>query len=169
MSTVDESWSFEDLSFEFLMEYEKTREEWFANSAKGQLLNEMITERYMDKEFESETLKFLENKYEIIRYHRDRFYDIQKYLGNLKDGFPFNVRRSVGRYMVKFELTADQAEMFVNTHRKHLSMFERESEAWKMRTIGHVVKVLWNDEDDCLYVHFDDGEWWHYCRDLTWY
>jgi hypothetical protein len=165
----DRSWSFDELNFEFLNEFEKAREEWFAYSSKSNVLNEMLLECYAKKDFESETVKFIQSKLDIISQQEDKFYDIQKYLQNLKNGYHFNVRSSVGRIMKKYDLTAELATLFVDTFRKHLSMFERESEAWKKRTIGHVEKIEWNEKSGCLHVHFDDGEWWHYDRDGKWW
>ena len=35
--------------------------------------------------------------------------------------------------------------------------------------LSHMVKVEVNKEENCLNVHYDTGEWWHYCPDGTWY
>jgi hypothetical protein len=71
--------------------------------------------------------------------------------------------------MKKFNLTSEQLELFKWIHAKHLAAFGEGSEARERRTIEHVKKVVWDDEETCLKVYFDDGEWWHYLPDCTWY
>lgn len=35
-------------------------------------------------------------------------------------------------------------------------------------TLSHIVKVDRNLEDNCLNVHYENGEWWKYYPDFTW-
>jgi len=160
------TWTFEELQFEFLVSHERTREEWNAYSAKSELLNDMLMELYSKKDFESETVKFIDHKRDIVREKRDKFYDIQKYLGNLKDGYPFNVNRLVGRYMTKFGLTAEQSEMFLNIHKNHMAAMGTENQKKYART--KVKNVVWDYKDDCLKVYYEDI-WWHYTKKGEWY
>jgi hypothetical protein len=169
MEIVNESLSFDELVSDFLFEYERSREKWIDFCAKSEVLHEMLMERYKNKDFDSETVIFIEKKREEIRLLRDKFYVIQNYLNNLKNGYPFHVSRTVGRCMVKFGLTEGQADLFTAVHRNHLAAFEKFSDQWKKRIFGHIEKVVWYPEEDCFHVHYDDGEWWHYCRDGSWY
>jgi hypothetical protein len=160
------TWTFEELTFDFQMDYEKVREEWIAYSTKTQLLHEMILERYRLKDFDSETLQFLDQKMMQIRTKADTLYNVKKYLNNLKDGMPFNVSRHVGRYMVKFGLTQEQAEMFLNIHKSHIAAMGSENQ--KKYGLAYVENVIWNAEKDCLKVYYEDI-WWHYDRRGCWW
>lgn len=35
-------------------------------------------------------------------------------------------------------------------------------------SLSHIVKVERNVKDDCLNVHYDNGDWWKYYSDGTW-
>jgi hypothetical protein len=164
--TTTNNWTFEELSFDIQMAYEKAREEWIAYSAKGQLLHEMIMERYQIKDFESDVLNFLDQKQMEISAKRDKLYDVQKYLNNLGKGYPFNVGPRVGRCMVKFGLTQEQAEIFINIHKSHMAAMGSEDQ--KKYSFAHIQNVIWDAEDDCLKVYYDDI-WWHYDRRGNWY
>jgi hypothetical protein len=166
MPATNTNWSFEELTFDFQNGYERAREEWIAYSTKTQLLSEMIMERYQLKDFDSETLQFLDQKMVQIRTKADTLYDVQKYLNNLKDGIPFNVSRRAGRYMVKFGLTQEQAEMFLNIHKSHMAAMGSEDQ--KKYSFAYVQKVIWDEEEDCLKVYYEDI-WWHYDRRGQWY
>jgi hypothetical protein len=69
----------------------------------------------------------------------------------------------------KFNLTDEQQELFNRVHTAHLAAFWDGSEAREKRTLEHITKVVWDASEDCLNVYYDDGEWWHYCKDGTWY
>jgi hypothetical protein len=169
MELITENWSFDELVSAFRFEHERARETCLEYCAKSDILHEMLMERYKNNDIESETVMFIEKKRDEIRMLREKFYDIQKYLDNLQNGYNFNVSRTVGRCMVKFGLTTEQAELFAAVHRNHLAAFEKWSDQWKKRIIGKIEKVEWVPEEDCFHVHYDDGEWWHYCRDGSWY
>ena len=36
-------------------------------------------------------------------------------------------------------------------------------------TLSHIVKVVKNLKEQCLEVHYENGDWWHYSVDGTWY
>lgn len=36
-------------------------------------------------------------------------------------------------------------------------------------SLSNIVKVERNTEENCLNVHYKNGDWWHYCTDGTWY
>ena len=36
-------------------------------------------------------------------------------------------------------------------------------------SLSNIVKVERNTEENCLNVHYENGEWWHYCSNGTWY
>jgi hypothetical protein len=166
MPATNKNWSFEELQFDFQTEYEKANENFHEYSDKSQFLHEMIMEFYGKKDFESETVKFLLSKSEVTRKQSDKFYDIQKYLNNLKDGMPFNVSRRIGRYMVKFGLTPEQAEMFLNIHKSHMAAMGSENQ--KKYGLAYVENVVWDQEEQCLKVYYEDI-WWHYDRQGSWY
>jgi hypothetical protein len=166
MTATNTNWTFEELSFDFKTAYEKAREEWIDCSAKCQLLHEMIMDRYQIKDFESEVLKVLEEKRVEIKTQEDKLYDIQKYLNNLTKGYPFNVSPRVGRHMVKFGLTLEQSEMFLNIHKSHMAAMGSENQ--KKYSLAYVENVIWDQEEDCLKVYYDDI-WWHYDRRGCWW
>jgi hypothetical protein len=159
-----ENWTFETLVSEY--DYEKVREEWFVYCAKSDLLHEMQMELRSKKDYDSETWKFVDNKLDIIREQREKFYTIQKYLLNLTKGFPFHVSYRVGRYMIKFGLTEEQSELFLSVHKSHLAAMGIESQM--KYKLPYVQKVVWDQEKDCLKVYYDDV-WWHYLKEGTWY
>jgi hypothetical protein len=166
MPATNTNWSFEELTFDFQNDYEKVREDFHAYSAKSQLLHEMIMERYQIKDFESEVVKVLEKKRGEINALSDKFYDVQKYLNNLRKGYPFNVSRRVGRCMVEFGLTQEQAELFLNIHKCHMAAMGSENQT--KYSLAYVRNVIWDAEDDCLKVYYDDI-WWHYDRRGCWW
>ncbi|WP_041123077.1 hypothetical protein [Jeotgalibacillus alimentarius] len=64
-------------------------------------------------------------------------------------------------------LTDDQYRVLEAVHAKRTrSMGEAER---LMYSANNIVKVKFNKKENCLHVHFDDGNWWHYCPDGTWY
>ncbi|AJD91572.1 hypothetical protein JMA_22550 [Jeotgalibacillus malaysiensis] len=64
-------------------------------------------------------------------------------------------------------LTDNAYSVLEAVHTKHIkSMGEAERSKYGMENI---VKVKFNKKENCLNVHFDDGNWWHYCPDGTWY
>lgn len=67
----------------------------------------------------------------------------------------------------KFNLTEQQFDLFKRVHSRHYAAWGIENR--KKFTVDHITKVIWDEEDDCLKVYYDFGDWWHYCKDETWY
>lgn len=68
---------------------------------------------------------------------------------------------------VAAHLNDEEYKMFLEVYASHnSSMGLKEREKY---SLSHVVKVERTMEENCLIVRFDDGEWWHYCGDETWY
>lgn len=159
-----ENWTFEELDLE--RESAISDEEYACIRGKRQLLDEMLMERYSQGDFGSETVEFLENKKEAIYACEDTLFAIKQYLNRLKDGYPFHVPISVGRYMKRFGLTKEQSELFRDVHRKHMKSMGTENQ--KKYASYAICSVVWSDEENCLHVHYDDI-WWHYTKEYTWY
>lgn len=64
-------------------------------------------------------------------------------------------------------LTDNEYALFLQVYARHNSAMGLEKR--KDYTLSDIVKVEWNEEEDCLHVYYKDGEWWHYCKDGTWY
>lgn len=64
-------------------------------------------------------------------------------------------------------LSQDQKELFERVFRKHQSALGSEKKMLYSRS--NIAKVEWASEENCLHVHFQDGEWWHYDQKETWY
>lgn len=62
---TEQTWIFEELGLED--EYERVNAEYYKYDAKRDLLNEMISERFKMKDFNSEKIQFLEAKENEIR------------------------------------------------------------------------------------------------------
>lgn len=78
-----------------------------------------------------------------------------------------NVNNLLGINHKTFDLTVEQFDLFKTVYIKHLNAMD--TDARKKRTIEHVESIVWDSEEKCLKVYFDDSEWWHYTKDLTWY
>jgi uncharacterized protein YciU (UPF0263 family) len=66
-----------------------------------------------------------------------------------------------------FNLTEEQFDLFKWVHARHYAAWG--TEARKKFTTDHIKKVVWDEDEDCLKVYYDSGDWWHYCKDGTWY
>lgn len=64
-------------------------------------------------------------------------------------------------------LTDEEFKILAETYAKHNSSMGLE--ARKNYTFSHIVKVERNIEENCLNVHYENGEWWHYTPNRTWY
>jgi DNA-directed RNA polymerase subunit L len=159
-----ENWTFDELVSEGL--HEKVREEYLEYHIKHGFIHEIIREFIKKGDMESDAYKLLDKKKEFISNRVEILSDIQRYLWNIKDGMPFNIKRSVGRYMIKFGLTAEQAEMFLAIHKKHMEAMGTENQ--KKYARPNVQNVVWNEEENCLHVHYEDI-WWHYDKRGCWY
>lgn len=166
MTTTSTNWTFDELTSDFEALYERVRGQWIDCTAKVQLLQEMVLERYQIKDYESEVVKVLEDKRKQIHAQEDKLYDVQKYLNNLRRGYPFNVSLRVGRYMVKFGLTQEQTEMFLDIHKNHMAAMGADNQ--KKYSLLHLQNIIWDQEKDCLKVYYEDI-WWHYDRKGQWW
>jgi hypothetical protein len=54
-------------------------------------------------------------------------------------------------------------EVYAN-HNRGMGMEKR-----KDYTLSDIVKVERNTEENCLNVHYKNGDWWHYSANGTWY
>lgn len=64
-------------------------------------------------------------------------------------------------------LTHSEYEMLMKVHMKHnMSMGEKEQGNY---TLLDIVKVERNLKNNCLNVHYKNGDWWHYTPQGTWY
>lgn len=64
-------------------------------------------------------------------------------------------------------LTDKEYKVFLEVYAKHnssMGLSEREK-----YTLSHVVKVERCNKGKCLRVHYDNGDWWYYTPDGTWY
>jgi hypothetical protein len=74
----------------------------------------------------------------------------------------------MGFYSTGFsKLTLEQQQLFENVFVKHHNAMGDEMR--KKYSRDNIEKITWNTEENCLHVHFVDGEWWHYDTDGTWY
>lgn len=65
------------------------------------------------------------------------------------------------------QLTADQKELFSRIYDRHMNSFG--TQARQKYTIDHLEQIQWDMKDKCLRVYFDNGDWWHYDPNGTWY
>lgn len=49
-------------------------------------------------------------------------------------------------------------------HNRSMGMEKRKAYA-----LSDIVKVERNTTEQCLHVHYKNGDWWHYSKDGTWY
>jgi hypothetical protein len=161
------TWSFEELGL--TDELDKLKEEYFALQSQHELLRAMVDEFRQKGDYGSETVKYLRDKEDFVWKKYMTVWDIKRYIDRLKRGYPFNVSIVVGMNMTRFGLTPEQSELFLEVHKKHFNAFEEGSEQQRKRSRANITNVNWSDKDDCLHVHYDDGQWWHYCKDGTWY
>lgn len=70
---------------------------------------------------------------------------------------------------IPYELTAEQWTIFRYVHNNHLKAYWEDGTERPKRTFDHITNIKWVDKERCLHVHYDDGEWWHYLPDGTWY
>jgi len=69
--------------------------------------------------------------------------------------FPAAKHLSDGEYRLLLTVYAD--------HNSSMGLEER-----KNYTLSDIVKVKRNPEENCLDVHYQNGEWWHYYGNGTW-
>lgn len=145
---------------------ESVREELNPLYVKHEHLHEMVREFYDKKDFESETVRYLQGKLDDLNARLDTLRKVRDYLSNLVQDVPFYVNRRVGRYMARFGLTEEQARLLVDVYKKHRKSMGTEEK--NKYLLAAVYNVAWIEEENCLHLHFEDN-WWHYCPDGTWY
>jgi hypothetical protein len=64
------------------------------------------------------------------------------------------------------ELTEEQQELFISTHKTHLSILGIDTK--KKYMYENIKKVEWSKEEKCIKVFYDNGDWYHY-EDTNWY
>lgn len=64
-------------------------------------------------------------------------------------------------------LTDEEFRILAETYAKHNASMGREQR--KNYTLSHIVKVERNIEENCLNVYYENGDWWHYTPNRTWY
>ncbi|MEH7392437.1 hypothetical protein [Bacillus sp. JJ1474] len=65
-----------------------------------------------------------------------------------------------------FGLSPKQYFLFLSIHVKHLKSMG--SELQKKYCLSKVKDVVWDKQEDCLKVYYDDT-WWHYDKSGRWY
>ncbi|MFJ5771433.1 hypothetical protein [Psychrobacillus sp. NPDC093180] len=64
-------------------------------------------------------------------------------------------------------LTDGEYKLLLSVYAKHNSSMGLEKR--KDYTASDIVKVERNAKEQCLHVHYKNGDWWHYSNDGTWY
>lgn len=158
---------FESLDFKTALE--DVREKLDPLYVKHEYLHEMLREFYDQKNFGSDTGKYLRKKIDELNARMEILQKVRDYLGNLVDGVPFQTGREVGRRMAQFGLTEEHAELLVNTYKEHRKSMDPEDRQKGKFLLVMAEKAEWNEEENCLHVHFDEDTCFHYCPDGTWY
>lgn len=71
------------------------------------------------------------------------------------------------RISVAEHLNDEEYRVLLETYANHNSNMGLEKR--KNYTLSHIVKVERNIKDNCLNVHYKNGDWWHYTPSGTWY
>lgn len=153
----------DDIDFEPVLK--EVREKLDPLYVKHECLHEMLNEFYDKKDFDSDTVIYLLRKIDELNGRMETLRKVRDYLANMADDVPFQVNRRVGRYMVQFGLTQEQAQLLLDTykeHRKAMSPVEKEK-----CVLVAAEQVEWLEEDKCLLVQFEDT-YWHYGQDGSW-
>lgn len=64
-------------------------------------------------------------------------------------------------------LTDSEYKLFLDVYQKHIQSMGLEKR--KHYTLTNIVKVERNTKENCLNVYYDNGDWWHYSAEGTWY
>lgn len=78
-----------------------------------------------------------------------------------------NVNNLLGVNHKTFELTEQQYDLFKKVYIKHLQSLKTAER--KRLAIQHIDSIIWNTEGEYLKVLFDNGECWHYEKNLSWH
>lgn len=65
------------------------------------------------------------------------------------------------------KLTPEQRFLFTKTYTKHLASMGTTKRS--NYTEKHIKNVIWDEEENCLKVYFNNGDWWHYSTNEEWY
>lgn len=82
-------------------------------------------------------------------------------------GFCKKEEKNMNKLPVAKHLTDNEYKMFLEVYAKHNSSMGLEER--KNYTLSHVVKIERSIKKNCLKVYYENGEWWHYTTDGTWY
>lgn len=64
-------------------------------------------------------------------------------------------------------LNDDEYKLLLDVYQKHNRSMGLDKR--KDYTLTHIVKVERNTEENCLNVYYENGDWWHYAPNGTWY
>lgn len=76
-------------------------------------------------------------------------------------------KTEIKKIPVAKHLTDKEYKVFLDVYAEHnrsMGLAERER-----YTLSHVVKIERCNKGKCLRVHYDNGDWWYYSADGTWY
>ncbi|MFS0820789.1 hypothetical protein [Bacillus sp. 1P02SD] len=73
-----------------------------------------------------------------------------------QEKFPVAKHLNVNEYLLLLKVYA--------AHNRSMGLEKR-----KKYTLSNIVKVEKNIKENCLNVHYDNGDWWHYSANGTWY
>ncbi|UKS67697.1 hypothetical protein [Rossellomorea marisflavi] len=76
--------------------------------------------------------------------------------GNLKKKIPVAAHLNDSDYLLLLEVYAN--------HNRSMGLEKRID-----YSISHIVKVEKDQDEDCLKVYYENGDWWHYARNGEWY
>lgn len=103
-----------------------------------------------------------------LLFFEDVIQDLSKRLGKVIKRFK---KRRDEKIMHKLpvakHLTDDEYKLFLRVYQLHnrsMGLSEREK-----YSLAHVVKIERANKGRSLRVHYDNGDWWYYSFDGTWY
>lgn len=64
-------------------------------------------------------------------------------------------------------LTEEQQQLFERVFASHMAM--RGEEAKEKYAAENLKEVKWVAKEKCLKVYYQNGDWWHYLQDGTWF
>lgn len=68
---------------------------------------------------------------------------------------------------VAYNLTDEEYNLLLYVYAKHNSTMGLTQR--KNYMLENIVKFESNKKENCLNVYYENGEWWHYTYDGTWY
>lgn len=71
------------------------------------------------------------------------------------------------QWTVVSHLTDDEIKILFMVYYKHNTSIGLKERA--NYSLSHIVKVERNPKENCLNVYYENGEWFHYCSNGTWY